>query len=76
MWLLGPFIARYRRKTAFFFAAAMAAIVYGLVEQSTRPEIQAWYWPTISGAMTFILTRFIVSRILARFVGSVLRHLR
>ena len=76
MWLLGPFIARYRRRTAFFVAAALAAIVYGLVEQSTRPEIQAWYWPTISGAMTFILTRFIVSRILARFVGSVLRHLR
>lgn len=76
MWLLGPFIARYRHKTAFFFAAAMAAIVYGLVEQSTRPEMQAWYWPTMSGAMTFILTRFIISRILARFVGSVQRHLR
>jgi hypothetical protein len=76
MWMLGPFIARYRRRTAFFAATAMAAIVYGLVEQSTRPEVEAWYWPAVLGAVTFTLTRFLVSRLIGRFVGGVRRHLR
>jgi len=76
MWFFGPFIARYRRKTAFFAAAAIAAVVYGLVEQSTRPEIDAWYWPSVFGFTSFILTRFIISRLIARFVGGVRRHLR
>ncbi|WP_336083763.1 hypothetical protein [Thalassospira sp. CH_XMU1448-2] len=76
MWMLGPFIARYRRRTAFFAATAIAVVVYGLVEQSTRPEVAAWYWPAIAGAISFTLTRFIVSRLIARFVGGVRRHLR
>ncbi|WP_033067022.1 hypothetical protein [Thalassospira australica] len=75
MWLLGPFIARYRRRTAFIAAAAMAAIIYGLVEQSTRPEIQAWYWPSVASAITFVLTRFIVSRVIGRFIGGVRRQM-
>jgi hypothetical protein len=76
MWMLGPFIARYRRRTAFFAATAMAAIVYGLVEQSTRPEIDAWYWPAILAAITFTVTRFVISRLIRRFVGSLRHHLR
>ncbi|NIZ01583.1 hypothetical protein [Thalassospira lucentensis] len=75
MWLLGRFIARYRRKTAFIAAAALSAIVYGLFEQTTRVELQAWYWPAAAGAITFLLTRFIVSRLIARFVGGVRRRL-
>jgi uncharacterized membrane protein YvlD (DUF360 family) len=76
MWLLGRFIARYRRRTAFIAAAALAAVIYGLVDQSTRPEMQAWYWPPIAAALTFTLTRFIVSRVIGRFIGEVRRKLR
>lgn len=76
MWLLGPFIARYRRRAAFFAAAAVAAILYGLVEQSTRPEMQAWYWPGVAAAFGFTVTRFAVSRLIARLLGGVRRHLR
>ena len=76
MWMLGPFIARYRRRTAFFAATAMAAIVYGLVEQSTRPEVEDWYWHAVFGAITFTVTRFVISRLIGRFVGGVRRHLR
>lgn len=76
MWLLGPFIARYRRRTAFLAAGALAAIVYGLVDQSTRPEIQAWYWPSVTSAVTFFLTRFIISRLIGRFIGGVRRKLQ
>lgn len=75
MWFLGPFIARYRPRTAFIAAAAMAAIIYGLVEQSTRPEIQAWYWPSVASAITFVLTRFIVSRVIGRFIVGVRRQM-
>ncbi|WP_417836860.1 hypothetical protein [Thalassospira tepidiphila] len=75
MWLLGPFITRYRRRTAFLAAGALAAIVYGLVDQSTRPEIQAWYWPSVASAVTFFLTRFIISRLIGRFIGGVRRKL-
>lgn len=75
MWLLGPFIARYRRRTAFIAAAGLAAVIYGLVDQSTRPEIQDWYWPAVSSVVTFVLTRFVVSRIISRFVSGVRRRL-
>ena len=76
MWLLGPFIARYRRRTAFLGAAAFAAIIYGLVEQSIRPEIAAWYWPSLASVVTFIVTRFIISRLIGRFIGGVRRKLQ
>lgn len=75
MWLLGPFITRYRRRMAFIAAGALAAIIYGLVEQSPRPEIQAWYWPPVASAITFFLTRFIVSRLIGRFIGGVRQKL-
>ncbi|WP_417828866.1 hypothetical protein [Thalassospira sp.] len=71
MWLLGPFIARYRRRTAFWGAAALAAVIYGLVDQSTRPEVQAWYWPSLASAVSFVVTRFIISRLIRRFIGGV-----
>ena len=76
MWLLGPFIARYRRRTAFLGAAAFAAIISGLVEQSTRPEIAAWYWPSLASVVTFIVTRFVISRLIGRFIGGVRRKLQ
>ncbi|WP_430473059.1 hypothetical protein ACQ0MK_13495 [Thalassospira lucentensis] len=76
MWFFGPFIARYRRRTAFFAAAGIAVVVYGLVDQSTRPELDAWYWPTVFGSVSFIVTRFIISRLIGRFVGGVRRHMR
>ncbi|KZB61695.1 hypothetical protein [Thalassospira sp. MCCC 1A02491] len=76
MWMLGPFIARYRRRTAFIAASAMAAVIYGLVDQSTRPEVQAWYWPAALAVTSFMITRLIVSRLIGRFVGGVRRHLR
>lgn len=75
MWLLAPFIGRYRRRVAFMAGAGVAAVIYGLVEQSTRPEVQAWYWPGLAGFVAFIVTRFIVSRLLGRFVGGVRRHM-
>ncbi len=42
MWLFAPFIGRYRRRLAFLAGTGLAVVVYGLVEQSTRPEVQAW----------------------------------
>jgi len=75
MWLFAPFIGRYRRRLAFLAGAGLSAIVYGLVEQSTRPEVQAWYWPGIAGFVTFVITRFTVSQLISRFIGGVRRHM-
>ncbi|KJE36558.1 hypothetical protein UF64_02365 [Thalassospira sp. HJ] len=76
MWLFGHFIYRYQRRTAFLGAGALAAIIYGLVDQSTRPEIEAWYWPSVASAVTFFITRFVISRLIRRFIGGVRRKLQ
>ncbi|MCC9624385.1 hypothetical protein LPB41_22100 [Thalassospira sp. MA62] len=75
MWLFGAIIGRYRRRVAFLAAIGVATLLYGLVGQSTRPELDAWYWPSVCAAIGFVITRLAVSAVIARLVGGVRRRL-
>ncbi|WP_085580456.1 hypothetical protein [Thalassospira mesophila] len=75
-WVLGCFLQRYYRRLAFFGAAGLATIIYGLVGQSPRPELSHQYWPPIFAAITFIITRLLIRRLLGQLGSLLLRRIR
>ncbi|PKR55745.1 hypothetical protein [Thalassospira marina] len=75
-WFLGKFLARYYRSLALLAAGGSAAVIYGLVEQSPRAELAAWYWPPLCAMLAFVFTRLIIRRLLGQLSGIILGRLR
>jgi hypothetical protein len=75
MWLLRAVVFRYQRRIAWIAAIAFATVIYGMVDQSPRAELQTWYWPPLAGLIAFLIARLAIGRLFNALIGMAVRNL-